>query len=613
MRWDGSNLYLMGIPAPTSPVLSTLQGNQTAPRDSEEGSLLNGRYYSYRYTYYNKDQNIESDPSPESAAFFTHPDLATAATTTDDNKEVQLVIPRNSDPQVTHYRLYRSEPLNTATGDTPQYSSNKGAVFFFVAEIDANKQPNPMSIGTTGDTPLTDTWWEGVPESALGPGMPTRNAPPPKDPEFITYWRGRTWVAKTTDHPSYVHFSEAGLPDYYDQNNFIDMDDGDGQAVTGMVPLFNQLLVFKQNSMFAITEDGGVSSSTVFFPFSKVKTHTNVGASSHYAAQKLDENAVVFLSQKGVYITDGFRIDYLSGKVENIFRDEISRAVLSDAVATVHKKRNQYILCLSTDGTDNDIALVYDYVRKTWTRYNIHARTITQTEDVNGVERVFTGGVCGQGYVGRWDNGDTDGAEIVLPAGSTEPDELVSAPTGGSTTTLINTAANWASVAGDGLRGLRFKLTQSGTTTNHVVADGDTTTLTFYPPAGATVGTSDTYIIAGIDGTWRSKPFDFGSLSNLKALQDLEVFQTIQSTSSDTAALQVALALEDGTFQVNNTTVDISSSGSYKTLIPFKGIGWRTGNGTSRGYLIQIRLRNQDPDEPFTINDLVFRLEPSDR
>lgn len=611
MRWDGTNFYTMGIAAPTSPVHAYYNATNNM-RNAEEGGLLFGRYYTYRYTYYNKNKNIESDASPESAAFYTNPTLEGLAATND--VEINLDIPRSSDPQVTHYRLYRSEPLSTQTGDTAEYSSAVGSAFFLVGEITATGTGNsPMLVGTQGDTPLVDNWWEGLPEAGLGYAMPLRKAPPPKDPRYITFWRSRTWCARTTDHPSRLYFSEVGEPESYHAKNFLDFDEGDGQAITAIAPLFNYLLVFKGNSIYSVTEDSGVQPSTVFFPFSKYKLHTNVGAEGHFGVQKLDENAVIFVSQKGVYLTNGVEVQYLSEKVENIFRDEVSRANLMDAFATIYKRRNQMIICMSTDGVDNDIALVYDYVRKTWTRFNLHARCMTQTEDANGVERIFFGGVSGSGYLNRWDTGETDGAEFIRPATPTEPDKLTGNPsTGGTTTTLINTAANWNSVTGDKLRGMLMKIINPSGTTNHVIYATDQTgsgddRIYFYPPLASATATTDNYIISGIDGTWRSKIFDFGSLADQKALQDLILYM---DTKAHGGVITVGLATDFGSFTDNTNTAAMTS---IRTEVPFKGIGWASAGGTSRARFFQFRLRNRNPDEGFSLHDFVLRLEPAER
>jgi len=600
-RWDGTTLELMGIPRPTGPircgyVAGSIRETDDGAGNPGEAGVARNKYYTYRYTFYNQDKNLESDPSPESAAFFTNPTHLGLAT---DTVELLVAVPRYNDSQVTHVRVYRSEPLSQDTGDISENCSKTGSVFYLVAEFPIGREIPQQ--GSTG-APTADTWWDGLPESGLGVAMPSRKGPPPDDPRFITYWRERTWCARTPDFPSRLWFSEAGEPESYDELSFLDFDDGDGQPITALVPLFNSLMVFKQNSIYTVTEDAGVSAQFIAFPFSKYKVHTNIGCSSHFACQKLDENAVIFLSQKGIYLSDGQQIKYLSEKVENIFRDEIS----------VYKKRNQYIVALSTDGVDNNIALVYDYVLNNWTRFNMDARMLVQTEDSVGVERIFVGGTKHRGYLSRWDSTNTDGAEFVRPASPVEPDSLTGTPSAsGSSTTLINTGANWASVTGDGLRGMPLFLTNAAvTTTKHtIVATG--TTLTFFPPASATVDTTWTYVIAGIDAIWRSKEFDFGSFWEGKAIQDIEVYQAIQSTTAP-ATISVALAVDRGSFVTNTNTVDISSGASLPELVPFKGISWVSGGGTSRGKLLQLRLKNSNPNQPFVLHHLLIRLEPED-
>ena len=621
-RWDGTDHQMAGVAAPTAQLYTGYVLTQI--RAAPEAHLLSNKYYTYRYTFYNRDKNLESAPSPESPAIFTSPSNVSGLTGNDI--EVNLSIPQCGQREVTHINIYRSEPLDQMPGDLGtgvgtggEHSSARGSFWSLVAQIKANNPDG--NLANTGG-PSADTWWEGLPESMLGPQLETvgsgntlffRGYTPPTEPHYAVFWRERMFFARSDEHPARMWFSEPGEPESFVPDAFLDFDEGDGQPITGVVPLFNYLIVFKNNSLYVVSEDSGGVNQFVRAPFSAFKLHTNVGCSSHMTAQKLDENSVMFLGQKGCYLTDGRQVEYVSRKVENLFRDEISKSRQSIATATVFKGRNLYILCLTSAGeTENDIALVYDYVNRSWTRWYLPFATITQTEDTTGTERIFGGGVQGRGYVVRLDSGHTDGAEFVRPNAPTEPDNLTGSPNAliaSSTTTLVGPDGNnWNSVTGDKLRGMLIQLnrTSTGARSEHWILYTDTATsqgrVHFYPPAAFTPGGSDTYKIAGIRAQWDSPQFPFGKLLDRATLQDLDILQEPQSVGSATVYLKV----DKGSYQQN---VNAPSLTTYNSLVSFKGAFWKTGGGVGAGKLLQIRIEQLDPNVPMDIHDLVYRVQ----
>ena len=629
-RWDGTNLYTAGIPAPTAPITLSYVSTQVFSKSTStgDGQLLSNKYYTYRYTYYDKDTNTESGPSPESAAFATNP--AFPALGTSDDISLTLRIPRGGNPRVTHYRIYRSEALDTNTGDlqngsdTGRYSSRRGSFWSEVAEIEANT--DTTNLGNTG-SPSTDTWIEGAPESELGARLKTvssgnvvffQNQAPPLDPEFVVFWRDRLFYAKTTEHPSRIYWSEPGEPENFVADNFLSLDEGDGQSISAVVPLFNYLVVFKQNSIWTISEDGGgVQQFGIRAPFGAFKIHTNVGCASHFSAQKLDENSVLFVGTTGLYQTDGRSVRYLSKRIEPEFRSNIRLARLPFCVATVYKQRNLYLFAITESGEDqNGLVYAYDYVQDNFSRWRIPARTLIQTEDSLGIERIFWGGTKTRGYVHRLDSSDTDGAEFIRPASPTEPNAAALAGTAsdsGAQTNIVNSSANWNDVTGDKMRGMSIRITDAGTgaESDHVIvftdASGSDDRVWFFPPLSASTVAGDTYLTAAPLAEWESSEFILREMFKGGYLQALHISQVAQSTTSNLAAF---LAVDRAAYVENRDTISTGNTFDQWTFVG----AWGSGNvrPTSRGRLHQFKIEQYGANRPFYITDLAIAVGEAD-
>ena len=75
--------------------------------------------------------------------------------------------------------------------------------------------------------------------------------------QYVTFWNNFAWVGKTreptTYHNSRVRWSNANQPEKWTATDYVDVDIGErGDVVTGLVPLADRLLIFKNNSVHAI-------------------------------------------------------------------------------------------------------------------------------------------------------------------------------------------------------------------------------------------------------------------------------------------------------------------------------------------------------------------------
>tara|TARA_R110001583_G_scaffold146456_1_gene298494 strand:- start:3411 stop:5000 length:1590 start_codon:yes stop_codon:yes gene_type:complete len=75
--------------------------------------------------------------------------------------------------------------------------------------------------------------------------------------QYVTFWNNFAWVGKTreptTYHNSRVRWSNANQAEKWTATDYVDVDIGEkGDVITGLVPLADRMLIFKNNSVHAI-------------------------------------------------------------------------------------------------------------------------------------------------------------------------------------------------------------------------------------------------------------------------------------------------------------------------------------------------------------------------
>ena len=242
-KFDGSNLYLAGIAAPTS--APTLAYNST-------GQIPAGTYY-YRITFMGLNKTCESSPGPQ-----------VSITTTSTGSIDLSNIPVSSDPQCSYKRIYRSRV-------------NDPSAFYFVAEI-------PNSQTTYNDNTL---------DSDLGTEMEwERNRPQPC--KAMEWHKGRLWYSKGDNR---IYWSKAWQPQEFGSLSYIDLTLDPEDYIVGLVSYANNLIVLCRYSLWQIVGDEPSQFTAMKIPFP-------IGCVG-YQAWTLTPFGVVFLSDEGIYIYDG--------------------------------------------------------------------------------------------------------------------------------------------------------------------------------------------------------------------------------------------------------------------------------------------------------------------
>ncbi len=164
----------------------------------------------------------------------------------------------------------------------------------------------------------------------------------------------------STTHPGATVF--AGT-----DSNYIDINAGDGDKVTGLSKFQNVLVIFKERSTFQLTFDSSGNPSVTQITAAR-------GAVSHKSIDTVD-NDVFFLSRDGFYVLgnepnyySAIRTNELSVRVKPII-DTITENNLSKCSAVFYQ--NKYYASIPTGGTStNNKTLVYDKRYLAWSVLN---------------------------------------------------------------------------------------------------------------------------------------------------------------------------------------------------------------------------------------------------
>lgn len=127
---------------------------------------------------------------------------------------------------------------------------------------------------------------------------------------------GSSGVFASGNSPSTVRFSDPGAPHAWLLNNYIEVNPGDGEAITALASFGQQLFVFKRNSMHVVYGNS-VSGGTVTWNWRTLVD--SVGCVGPDAIT-VGPDGVYFVHDSGVYVTKGGAPELLSGPVAPIFR-----------------------------------------------------------------------------------------------------------------------------------------------------------------------------------------------------------------------------------------------------------------------------------------------------
>lgn len=241
----------------------------------------------------------------------------------------------------------------------------------------------------------------------------------------VTPWDNRLVNARRSgtsggNNPSTVCFSDPSVPDTWQTYNWVDVTPGDGEQIMGMCVFNNYLIVFKESHYFVFygttinPEDG-----TPEFNYRAVESGIGLAAPN---ALCVAPDGVYFLSDNGIYKTDGGLPVLVSGLIDSLFTGSvpplyggyaINTSSISTAAMAYHNL--QVFLAVPTaSATANDALLMFDLRNQSWTVWNIPAGAMCQFEVTGSQPDLMFAYASGAKKIGRISTGYTtdDGADI---------------------------------------------------------------------------------------------------------------------------------------------------------------------------------------------------------
>jgi len=233
--------------------------------------------------------------------------------------------------------------------------------------------------GTTPDTPIQ---WTGTGNaSALAGSPPVGN--------LVCTANNFMFISGVAATPSRVYWSNVSDPGTWGAANYVDFRMSDGDSVTCICELNQNLLIFKRRSIgLLFTQSNTVSGSVTLAPLTEVIV--GIGCPGGQCVENLPDGTVVFLGTNAhVYMIQGGTsvIDISDPKEGSNIQptlDSMNIARLQYAVVKFYPTRNQVWISLSSgSNTTHDTIIVYDTQVRVWVSpfTNINANVMEPSID----------------------------------------------------------------------------------------------------------------------------------------------------------------------------------------------------------------------------------------
>jgi hypothetical protein len=230
--------------------------------------------------------------------------------------------------------------------------------------------------------------------------------------KYISFFKGRLWAANLLNEPYTVRW---GGPQPYHkvwpQLSYEVLAEHDNSPITGMHPLGEFMVIFKQDSIWMAYDSGLDAFGLQTYAIRQVVAGTGCVANSSIKAIR---GNLIFLAEDGIYRFDGAGVEKISDPIGTTIAD-ISPGRRPFSAAAHWKTNSLYLLSVSTGGSANDTTIVYDYDNGTWWIWdNIDAQHWLEDEGQYDEETLYFGDSQGRIYRmgGQTDHGAAIDVEI---------------------------------------------------------------------------------------------------------------------------------------------------------------------------------------------------------
>lgn len=271
-------------------------------------------------------------------------------------------------------------------GDT--YTNN--AITYTLVNINVSGVAGSIAgtlTGTGSSAPTTFgtlTRAGGVGDSTISFSLEVLNADI-ESAKFITQWNNYLFLANVvvgnTSLQTRIYFSGVRDDTTWSAINWIEISMQDGQPITGMYPLADRLVIFKERSIYNLFFTGDATLPFVYL----VSNSPTVGCVAPYSIQEV-ENGLVFLSYDGFYYYDSNNSYKMSLQIQNTING-INLTRIGQARSLKQRQKNRYMCILpSASSNTNDTVIVWDWVLNAFTKYAGINASVMKTVYVGGFQ-----------------------------------------------------------------------------------------------------------------------------------------------------------------------------------------------------------------------------------
>jgi hypothetical protein len=229
-------------------------------------------------------------------------------------------------------------------------------------------------------------------------------------------------AGNSASNRSRLYFSDLSLPESWPALNFIDVGKGDGDQITGLFIMNDQLTIYKDHSTWVLQ-----GTSPLDFVLRKATDEAGCITGHSVVTAKASSGQ---MDRNGFFFFDGVRAVIASEKVENAIRG-MNQRQLQKAAAVYF--RNKIFVSLPEGGTtqlSNNCVLIFDTLRAAWSIFRgINASEWVIWRQQNQDTLLFGSSTKGQVYdmeVGYNDDGAAIDAFVITKAVDFGAAELLS-------------------------------------------------------------------------------------------------------------------------------------------------------------------------------------------
>lgn len=203
--------------------------------------------------------------------------------------------------------------------------------------------------------------------------------------KYVGQWNNFLFFANvvvgSTAFPTRIYWSNIQDDTSWSAVNWLEISMLDGQAITGIYPLADRLVIFKERAIYNVFYTGDAVLPFVY----QVSNSPTVGCVAPFSIQEV-ENGLIFLAYDGFYYYDGNNAYKMSLQIQNTINAlNISR--LSQARSLKQRQKNRYMCALPSGSSNtNNTIIVWDWVLNAFTLYQGMTPSAMKTVYVGGFE-----------------------------------------------------------------------------------------------------------------------------------------------------------------------------------------------------------------------------------